>query len=419
MSALAPKLRDGRSFGLLNGTQFLTVFNDNVFKQTVVLLALERQGSAGNGQALAQLLFSLPFLLFAAAAGDYADRRPKRDVVVLAKWAEVGVMILAAGALATDHLALGLLALFLMAAQSALLGPAKYGAMVEYAGAPSLARANGLFQAFVMAGIVTGTACAGLLFEAWSGSRWAIPLLLAAIALAGALLAARMRGEPAAAPERRIRFSPLRRLRAGLREAAAVRGLSPALLGHALFWFISSLAYVGWNELIAVDPSGRKLVDSTPRAWSLGLAFLGLAMGLGAAACGRCARSFSLTNLTFFGGALLAGGFIAAGLVPAQPRWVIACGAVACFGSGFFVIPLRTSIQRLAPPAALGSVLGTSQTLDFFGVALGGAARIGLRPLGLDAREVLIATGAAMALGMLLLARGISAAESGAARPPA
>lgn len=418
MNARAPDLRDPRSFGLLNGTQLLTVFNDNVFKQTVVLLALERQGSAGNGQALAQLLFSLPFLLFAATAGDFADRRRKRDVVVMAKWAEVGVMLLAAAALASGQLALGLIALFLMAAQSAVLGPAKYGAMVEYAGEPALARANGLFQAFVMAGIVTGTACAGLLFEAWSGARWAIPLLLAAIALAGALVASRMRGAPAASPDRRIRFAPLQRLRAGLREAAAVRGLSPALAGHALFWFISSLAYVGWNELIAVDEAGRKLVDSTPGAWSLGLAFLGLAMGVGAAVCGRCARTVPLTRLTFFGGALLAAGFVAAGLVPAQPLWVVGCGAVACFGSGFFVIPLRTSIQRLAPPAALGSVLGTSQTLDFFGVALGGAARIGLRPLGLDAREVLIATGAAMALGVLLLARGISAAGTAAARSP-
>ena len=67
--------------------------------------------------------------------------------------------------------------------------PAKYGAMVEYAGAPALARANGMFQAFVMAGIVTGTACAGLLFQAWAGHRYAIPLLLAGVAFAGALRA--------------------------------------------------------------------------------------------------------------------------------------------------------------------------------------------------------------------------------------
>jgi acyl-[acyl-carrier-protein]-phospholipid O-acyltransferase/long-chain-fatty-acid--[acyl-carrier-protein] ligase len=419
VSAAAAALRDPRSFALLNGTQFLTVFNDNVFKQTVVLLAIERQGSEGNGQALAQMLFSLPFLLFAAYAGDFADRRSKRDMVVWAKWAEVGVMLFAAAALASEHLGLGLVALFLMAAQSAVLGPAKYGAMVEYSGAPALARANGLFQAFVMAGIVTGTACAGLLFEAWSGQRFAIPLLLAGIALIGALLAARMRAEPPVAPARRATFAPLRRLRDGLRQAFQRRGLGPALLGHALFWFISSLAYVGWNELIAVQADGGKLVDSTPRNWSLGLAFLGLCMGIGAAVCGRCARSLSLTRLTFFGGSLLAIGFIAAGLVPARPAAVIACGAVACFGSGFFVIPLRTAIQRLAPPAALGAVLGTSQALDFLGVALGGVTRIGLRPLGLDARAVLVVTGATMALGLVLLARGISAAETEAARSPA
>lgn len=419
MSAAPAFLRHPRSFALLNATQFLTVFNDNVFKQTVVLLAIERQGSEGNGQALAQILFSLPFLLFAAYAGDFADRRPKRDMVVGAKWAEVFVMLFAAAALAADHLPLGLLALFLMAAQSAVLGPAKYGAMVEYAGAPALARANGVFQAFVMAGIVAGTAAAGLLFEAWAGHRYGIPLLLAAVAFAGALLAARMRRTPAAEPGRRARFAPLRRLRDGLRAARAIRGLSAALLGHGLFWFASSLAYVGWNELIALNDQNQRLVDSTPRAWSLGLAFLGLMMGLGAAACGRCAPRQSLTRLIFLGGGLLAAGFAAAGLVPPEPAWVIGCGAVACFGSGFFIIPLRTAIQRLAPPAQLGAVLGTSQTLDFLGVGLGGFARIGLRPLSLDAREVLIVTGASIALGTLLLARGLSAAGTAAARPSA
>ena len=416
MKAPPGLLRDARSFALLNGTQFLTVFNDNVFKQTVVLLAIERQGSEGNGQALAQLLFSLPFLLFASYAGDFADRHPKRTMVLGAKWAEVGVMLFAAAALLSDQLLLGLAALFLMAAQSAVLGPAKYGAMVEYAGTPALARANGIFQAFVMAGIVTGTACAGVLFEGWSGHRFAIPLLLAGIALAGALLAARMRSEPAAAPARVARFAPLGRLRDGIREARRVCGLGTSLVAHAAFWLASSLAYIGWNELIAVDAAGLRLVDSTPRAWSLGLAGLGLMMGLGAAACGRCAHHVSLTRLTFFGGGLLAAGFAAAGLGPAEPAWIVSFGALACFGSGFFVIPLRTAIQRLAPAERLGAVLGTSQTLDFLGVGLGGLARMGMRPLGMDARDVLVATGALIAVVTLLLARGISAAGTEAAR---
>jgi MFS family permease len=416
--SVAP-LRDPRSFWLLNGTQFLTVLNDNVFKQTVVLLAIAAQGSEGSGAALAQILFSLPFVLFALYAGDCADRWPKRDVVTVAKWAECGVMLLGAAALAWGGLTAGLAVLFLMALQSAFLGPAKYGALPEYAGRAALARANGWFQALMMAGIVLGTGAAGFALKHSDARRWLIPLGLAAIAAAGALVAARMARLPAAAPSLRPRFAPWRRLREGLREAAARRGLRALLYGHALFWCASSLAYVGWNELIAVQPDGTRLVVAEKEWWSLGLAALGLGLGAGAAACGLLARRWPLARMALFGATVMAAGFAAAGTVPPRPSLVLACGLVAAFGSGFFVVPLRTLIQELAPPARLGATLGVSQTLDFVGIALGGVARLVLRPLGCDAREVLVATALLLALGALALARGISAAGSEAARASA
>jgi hypothetical protein len=221
-----------------------------------------------------------------------------------------------------------------------------------------------------------------------------------------------------AEPARRPDFAPLRRMVRGLRDAAASPGLGPALLGHALFWFSSSLAYVAWNELIAVRPDGGQLVAATPLLWSLGLAAMGAAMGVGAVLCGSLARGGSLGRLAGCGGVALAGGLLLAGLVPPRPGLVLACGLVASFGSGFLVIPLRTRIMRLAPPARLGAVLGTSQTLDFAGVALGALGRVALRPFGADARDALICTGLALLAGLILLARGLSAgAGSTGSRP--
>lgn len=412
----AATLLHPRSFWLLNGTQFLTVLNDNVFKQSVVLIAIAAQGSEGSGAALAQILFSLPFVLFALYAGDCADRWPKRKVVVVAKWAECAVMLLGAAALGSGSLAAGLAVLFLMALQSAFLGPAKYGALPEYAGRAALARANGWFQAFMMFGIVIGTGAAGFALEQTGEQRWLIPLALALIAAGGAVLAAFMIQLPAAAPERRPRFAPVRRMLEGLRVAGGQPGMRALLAGHALFWFVSSLAYVGWNELIAIQPDGAQLVAATRSAWSLGLAALGVGLGMGSALCGLLARRIPLERMIWAGAAIMTLGFGAAGLVPPLPGLVLACGLVAAFGSGFFVVPLRTLIQGLAPPAQIGATLGVSQTLDFVGIALGGAARLALRPLGCDAREVLVVLAAVLALGTCALARGISAAGSEAAR---
>lgn len=398
-----------RSFALLNATQFLTVLNDNVFKQTIVLIALQAQGSQGNGHALAQFLFSLPFLLFALYAGDLADRWPKRDMVVAAKAAEVLVMLMGAVALATGSLTFGLAVLFLMAAQSAFLGPAKYGALPEYAGPAALARANGWFQGSMMAAIVLGTGVAGFLLDRVGMPLWGIPILLAAVAAIGTALAWPLQRLPAAEPGRRAEFAPLRRLSRGWRDAGSRPGLRAALLGHALFWFVSSLAYVAWNELIATRPDGSQLVAATRLDWSLGLAAMGGAMGAGAVLCGLVARGPGSRGLLLFGGAALAVGLGLAGCVPAQPASVLACGLAGALGSGFLVIPLRTRIQNLAPPERLGAVLGTSQTLDFAGIALGALARVGLRPFGADARDVLVTCGVLLLIGLALLARGFSA----------
>lgn len=408
-------LRDGRSFWLLNATQFLTVFNDNVFKQTIVLLAIAAQGSEGSGASLAQLLFSLPFVLFALYAGDCADRWPKRDVVLAAKWAECGVMLLGAAALASGSLAAGLGVLFLMALQSAFLGPAKYGALPEYAGRPALARANGWFQALMMVGIVLGTGVTGFALDA-SGRAWPIALALAAVAAAGALVAARMRRMPAAEPGRRPRFAPLRRMLQGLREARGVPGMRALLLAHALYWLVGSMVYVAWNELIALRPDGTQLVAAGRAGWSAALGGLGVGLGAGSAACGLLARGRSLPRVAFLGAGLLAAGLLAAGLVPPHPAAVFLGALLASFGAGFYLVPLRTLIQDLAPPARLGATLGVSQTLDFVGIGLGGAGRIGLRALGFDARDVLVACGALIAAGAWACARGVSAAGSAAGR---
>ncbi|MDP6129433.1 MAG: hypothetical protein QGH77_07485, partial [Planctomycetota bacterium] len=103
-----------RSFRLLVLTQFLTVFNDNAFKQTVLLLALANQDMGGDPQARAGLVFALPFLLFAVFAGDLADRTSKRNLLLYTKWVEAGVMALATYSLWRGDLALGMAALFLM-----------------------------------------------------------------------------------------------------------------------------------------------------------------------------------------------------------------------------------------------------------------------------------------------------------------
>ena len=62
-------------------TYFLGVFNDNFFKQAVLLLAVGAGMSSLQGRATE--LFSLPFILFSAWAGWLADRFTKKRLSLI------------------------------------------------------------------------------------------------------------------------------------------------------------------------------------------------------------------------------------------------------------------------------------------------------------------------------------------------
>jgi acyl-[acyl-carrier-protein]-phospholipid O-acyltransferase/long-chain-fatty-acid--[acyl-carrier-protein] ligase len=164
-----PRLYHDRSFWGMTATQFLGAFNDNLFKQLMLLLAIPIGAEAAtkaDEQGLATMVFALPFILFSGLAGYLSDRYSKRTVILLAKVAEIGIMAL--GMLAFLEYGMfgyrGLLVvLFLMGTHSAFFGPGKYGILPELFRQTDLPRANGVILMTTFLAIIFGTASAGVL----------------------------------------------------------------------------------------------------------------------------------------------------------------------------------------------------------------------------------------------------------------
>ena len=59
-------------------TQFLGAFNDNLFKQVVLLMCIDfaQQQKTRDYQPYAQELFALPFVLFSGFAARCRSRKP-------------------------------------------------------------------------------------------------------------------------------------------------------------------------------------------------------------------------------------------------------------------------------------------------------------------------------------------------------
>ena len=67
-----------RAYHGMNFTQFFGAFNDNLFKQLVLLICVDYFHETGHDyQGKAQLLFALPFVLFSGFAGFLSDRISK------------------------------------------------------------------------------------------------------------------------------------------------------------------------------------------------------------------------------------------------------------------------------------------------------------------------------------------------------
>ena len=144
-------------------TYFLGVFNDNFFKQAVLLLAVALGLNQVQGQAT--MLFSLPFVLFSAWGGWLADRFAKKNVVIGVKFLELVAMLIGAYGILTMNWNCVLTMVFLMGTQSTLFGPALNGAIPELYPQSYVTRANALLKLVTTVAILLGMALAGFALD--------------------------------------------------------------------------------------------------------------------------------------------------------------------------------------------------------------------------------------------------------------
>ncbi|MEQ1875422.1 MAG: MFS transporter, partial [Bdellovibrionia bacterium] len=90
MKPSSAALMTDRRFWPMFWTQFLGAFNDNVFKNAMVILITFKAYSLGGFSpkdmvAVCGGVFILPFFLFSAISGQLADKWPKNRIVIIVK----------------------------------------------------------------------------------------------------------------------------------------------------------------------------------------------------------------------------------------------------------------------------------------------------------------------------------------------
>jgi acyl-[acyl-carrier-protein]-phospholipid O-acyltransferase/long-chain-fatty-acid--[acyl-carrier-protein] ligase len=398
-----PRLMRDPSFWGMNATQFLGAFNDNLFKQTVLLTCVDlaRQlHSPDRYQPLAQAVFAAPFLLFSGIAGWLSDRLSKRSIVIACKGAELVIMLLGMGSLlmaipqvagATPEtirsgvahpLFAALVVLFLLGTHSAFFGPPKYGILPQLVRSADLSRANGLFLMATFLAIILGTAGAGYLKGALSSVGWPAGLMFVAVAAAGVIASLQLRRTPPVNSGLRLRASDFLVNRQTFRLIVNDRPLWVALVMSSLFWFSGGVVQLAVNVLgkrhlfAAVgNLSGAELTAyaDTRTSWLQGGLCLGIALGCMTA--GMLSPRGPNFRLVTWGAWGISAGLAAIGALAisgaTSTAACIAAGMVLFqlgFATGIFTVPLQVFLQNRPPVDQKGRVIGALNIANWIGI---------------------------------------------------
>lgn len=388
-----------RRFAPFFCTQFLGAFNDNLFKNALVVL-LTFQAASWTSLApeilanLAAGIFILPFFLFSATAGQLADKYDKATLARLVKVLEMLIMAVAAAGFGLHSLAVLLVALFLLGCHSTLFGPVKYAILPQHLHPDELVGGNALIEAGTFVSILVGTLAGGLLAGAAEHPVW-IAVGGLAVAAAGYAASRGIPAAPAPDPGLKVNPNPLTETWRNIAFARENRTVFLSILGISWFWLYGAL-------FLAQFPAyARNVLGGGETAVTLLLATFTIGIGLGSLLCERLSGKqveiglvpFGSIGLSCFGldlafaspAALPAGAPLALAALVGQPgmwRVLFDLAMLGMFG-GFFIVPLYALVQVRSAPEHRARVIAANNILNALFMVAGALAAAALLGAGL------------------------------------
>ena len=314
------------------------------------------------------------------------------------------IMMLATVGLWLGHLPFLMVVLFLMSAQSAVFGPAKYGSMPELLPESRLSWGNGWLNLGTFVAIITGSVLGGFLHEELGDQRHLAGALLVVLALAGLATSLGITRVPAANPEKVFRANFAGDLQANLAKAGADRVLILAIAGSVYFWFIAAL--FGEPTILVYSKDVLGLGESRI---ALLRACLAIGVGIGSAVAGIMSGRKIEYGLIPMGALGLSVCAALLGFWPASrdavPAVAVILGLLG-FSGGFFIVPINALIQHRPDARDKGSIIAANVWLTSAGVFVAALAFMGLNTgLGLDSRKIFLLGSIATFLGTLYAVR--------------
>ena len=360
-------------------TQGLGAFNDNVFKNglaaMLVFQSTEMAGLNTNQIVnLSAMVFILPFFLFSALFGQFADKFEKSTQIRFIKLFEVFIMLTAMLGFWLDNLPLLLSVLFLLGLQSTMFGPIKYGIIPQVLKGRELVGGNALVEMGTFVAILAGTIAGPLLMGVEADWPVWISGTALAVAVIGYIASREIPQAPAVAPGLKISWNFFAETIRNISFIGENRTVLNSVLGISWFWFF------GATFLVQIPSFSENVLGGDARLMSTLLAMFIIGISTGSLLCERLSGGqveiglvpFGAMGLTLFGidmyfaspsSPAVYTGLIDFFSVGASWRIVADLLMIGIF-AGFYIVPLYALVQQRTEPSHRSRVIAGNNILN-------------------------------------------------------
>lgn len=382
------KLLKSLRFAPLFFTQFLNAFNNNLFKNALIVMltfgAIELPKGISNSLLinLAAGLFILPFLLISGFAGVLADQREKSSMIQKLKKLELGLVIFSSIGLIFQNIYILLFCLFLLGAQAAFFGPLKYSILPQHLKQTELIGGNGLIESATFIAILTGTILGGILINLNNGA-YIVSIILIIFAFLGLYSSHKI----PKAPPLQNKVSEINFFGSffkTIKTSREVKSVFLSILAISWFWFLGATLLTQFPLIVKnILHSNSLLITTLLAIFSIGIAIgsilceklSGHKVEIGLVPFGSFGIVISLTGFIYFLSSINNDIINQTLIVPTEHGlgfWftqnnfifmLISLVFVSIF-SGFFTVPLYAFLQQRTSPNKRSTIIGANNIIN-------------------------------------------------------
>ncbi len=280
-------------------TQFFGAFNDNAFKNALLIwLTYDISDRISLDPAImlsiAAGLFILPFFLFSSIAGQLADKYEKSKLVQKIKQVEILLMFFCAIAYLNQNIHLLLIILFCMGVQSTFFGPLKYSLLPIHLKENELVAGNGLIEGGTFLSILLGTITGGLVIRSAYGIEL-ISVILILLSLLGWLASRYIPHTPISDETAKINWNILHETYKIIQYAKKEYTVWLSIIGISWFWFVGS------SFLTQFPTYTKEMLNGNEQLVTLFLSVFSIGIAIGSTTCSKLLKDKINGGLVPFG----------------------------------------------------------------------------------------------------------------------